>query len=765
MELRHFASVLAAIAAAVGVLFGPGRLPAQSFRRAGVEFNALRKVEIPSDEDYAVVVVQFFHHNEIAPEGRNVVVSTRNEKLVPTRVLQLGPGDYCRLAFQTVGRQRTYEVLYGGPGPDEAAVPPWTAKEGLLLETREYRECDLNSLESVREAFDSSERIGSDYVAGVQHAHNPFSLKPGPFLSRYSGSLRLGSGGTYGFMTASQDCSFLLIDGELVVAAPGRHRPQRRAKPDKRKDVRLEAGEHQFEYYHAASGPQAMMVAAWEVFPKGGKPKPTAIPPEAFRVGAIGRVRPGTVTTRTAKMVPDFLVNIAGDVPLPDNDLALIGVRFLDTSPDGLTLKAKVTWDFGDGQTADQSNPTHVYLRPGLYPVKLSVRRGTRTLEMVNRVYVDRPKVVKEENFHKLDDYLPILDTYDPRTLDAVSLRQLVLAYQFKAETILAPPEPEEGEEEAEGQGEETEEESARERKRREEEKAAKQAGALEYVAAAVDAGQVAFLGEESAAEGDEERVRLARLVAPMARDELGDSRLAARIWHGASRRITDGRRKGECEVHAADIAVNDLLQADVGKSLLEAATAHLRGEDTGPVAGRLKRVWGDYYAATGDGRKAREAYREAESVLADTRNHVERTAWRGAHSRSTEQFLKSGDLDRAAKQLRRWQDEFPEAKIGGQLNLMFARYWAGREEYDRAVALADVQLTVNPDSPHVDQLLVLAADCEGQRGRVDRALAFLNQLLDDYPGSPLVPVVRQNVAKLEEAESPKRPAAPGGSE
>ena len=147
--------------------------------------------------------------------------------------------------------------------------------------------------------------------------------------------------------------------------------------------------------------------------------------------------------------------------------------------------------------------------------------------------------------------------------------------------------------------------------------------------------------------------------------------------------------------------------------------------------------------------------------MLASPRTHIERTAWQGAHSRSTEEFLKRGELDRAAKQLRAWQDEFPAEKIDGYLSLMLARYWAERKQYAPAVALAEAQLAVNPESPHVDQLLLLAADCEVKRGEVDRALAFLNQLLKDYPGSPLVPVVRENIAQLEAGgvPAPKQPA------
>ena len=140
------------------------------------------------------------------------------------RVLQLGPGDFCRLAFQPVRGQSEYEILYGGDPPTEA-LPPWTARDGLLLETRHYRECNLQKLEKVRAAFEAASPIGSDYVGEVRHACNPLTLKQGPFLSRYSGTLHIDVAGSYRIFTSSQDCSFLLIDDKLVISAPGRHGP------------------------------------------------------------------------------------------------------------------------------------------------------------------------------------------------------------------------------------------------------------------------------------------------------------------------------------------------------------------------------------------------------------------------------------------------------------------------------------------------------------------------------------------------------------
>lgn len=734
-------AIASAIAAAV-VLCCAG-VRAQSFRLGGTELNAKRPISLPADTSYAVVVTEFFHHGEINPEGSNVLVAARNRDLVPVRVLQLGPGDFCRLAFQTVRGQSAYEIFYGGDPPAKPP-PPWTNRDGLLLETRQYRQCNLNSLDSVRDAFNSSKPFGADYVDAVHHSRNPFSLGPLPFLSRYSGDLQISSPGTYGFMTSSRDCSFLLIDGKPVVSAPGRHGPAYRARPGSRKDIRLSAGPHQFEYYHAAAGAAAIMVAAWEVNPRDSKPVPKLIPGEAFHTGSIGHLPAGRVELRTARLVPDFLVTIAGDVPLPDNDLPLIGVEFRDNSPKALTLASRPQWDFGDGQTGDKLNVDHVYLRPGVYTVKLTLRRGGRTVEMTNRVAVDRPALTRrdQDKLHKLDDYLPVLKSYDPRKLDAVALRQLVLAYEAKALALEAEAEQEDGKPEKtkppKGRG------SAGGKGRSE---------AEQYIAAAVAAGKVAFL-EQSVGGTAEDLHKLAELIGPMARDRLGDSQVAFQIWQGAARKINVAALKARCETKAADVALNDLLDAASAKALLEAATANLGRTKTGEAASELQRVWGDCYALGGNGQAARKAYNQAERVLGSTGSYVQRTARRGAHSRSTEEFIMRGQHARAIAEIRAWQREFPAEKIDGYLTLMYARYFAGRERYAPAVAQAEQLQAVNADSPYADRLLVLAADCEVKRGRVDRALATLGSLLKDYPGSPLVPEVKKKITRLQ-AEKP----------
>lgn len=715
----------------------------QSFRRGGAEFNAQREVIVPLGKGYGVVVVEFLHHGEIAPNGRNLAVVARNQQFTPVRILQLGPGDYCRLAFQTLPMQSAYQILYGGNPLPDGTLPAWTNRDGLLLETRQYQRCDLWSLDSVRAAFQESKPIGADYVDGVMHSCNPFSLGSEPFLSRYSGTLHIATPGTYGFFLATQDCGFMLIDGKLVASSPGRHPPARHARPNARNEVRLSAGAHALEFYHAAAGSEATMALSWETGP-AAKPQPERMPHEVWNAASIVKLPVEPMSTKWAKFLPDFFYRIEGDVPLPDNPLPLVRVAFKDNSSKALTMKARVLWEFGDGQTSEQSEPVHVYLRPGLYTAKLTVTRQPKSVTTTNRIYVDRPIIIERSpKLDALDDYLPLVAKYNPAALDAQSLRQLVAAYEARAAKLEAAPErPDAGV-------------PVRPRKRRAnaaepdpaeatevtpEVMAARRAEALRYLAMAVEAGKAAFVGP-SPAEGDEALVALARDVGPLARDRLGDAELALRIWEGAVRKIKSAELRAGCALEAADVAVNDLGNLPLAKTLLEAAK--------GSAPSSLARVWGDYYAAVGDGKAARQAYAEAEKRLSSGKSLIEQNAWRGAHNRSAEEFLEAGQFDRAAPEIHAWEREFPGEKIDGQVTCVYARYWAGREKYERAVAMSNQLLNVNPDSPYADQILLLAALCEAKRGNAKAAAATLSALVKDYPGSPLVPQAKESLNKL----------------
>jgi PKD repeat protein len=743
------------IAAACVVMFvaalllaAPAR--AQLFRRGGTEFNAVRSVSVPVGKSYTIVVVDFFHHGEIRPDGKNVVVSTKSKTLVPTKVLQLGPGDFCRIAFQTVKNQSEYDIFYGGDPPHDAP-PPWTCRDGLLLETRKLKPCDFNRFESVRKAFEAAAPIGADYVPGVFHGHNPLSLKREPFMSRYTGVLDLPTSGVYGFFTSSQDCSFLLVDGKKTAAAPGYHGPMHLAKPKNRRDVELSAGTHTFGYYHAAAGPNAMMVVAWIIDPNDENPtRPTLIPTEDFNTRQVAHLPAGNVLMRPNRQLPEFTFQIAGDMPLPDNDTPLLAVLFRNDSSRQLSSPGvRYHWDFGDGQTSRLPDADHIYLRPGLYTVKFAIRRTGKTLESTDRIYVDRPYLDAKERQPNFDAYLRIIETYDMKSLDAPSLRQVVLAFEAKslALDVLA--------EAAAKRARVVEEDPNRrpdvKRKLPNRDQTVAENSETDserYLAKAVAAGAVAF-ADDSVAGSDADLLNLARLIGPMAHFRLNDSAAAFQIWQGAANRLKSGEAQTECEIAAADIAVNDMLNVPAAKTLLTAATKHF-GAHAGPAAVELYRTWGDYYAAVGDGRSAEKEYLHAEQAVGSKRSFIEQAAWRGAHARSTEEFVRGKQYQAAIEELRAWQREFPAEKLEGYWSLLFARYWAARGQFAQAIAQAERLQAVNTESPYLDQILFLAADCETRRGRKDRAVATLRSLLKDCPGSPLTPTVEKNIALLE---------------
>jgi len=272
-------------------------------------------------------------------------------------------------------------------------------------------------------------------------------------------------------------------------------------------------------------------------------------------------------------------------------------------------------------------------------------------------------------------------------------------------------------------------------------------------VATAASEGKFAFV-EGAAAKGDEELLGVARLVGPLLRDRLGQSQEAFDLWKSAYEKVTRAEIKGECAVEAADIAINDLLDAAAARPFLASAKTALAGSPRGAAASRMHYVWGDYHASQAEGEAAREAYNQAASLAGAGRKFEDRIAWRGAYSRSTEEFLNTGELDRAVAQIHAWAEDFPAERLDGYLTLCYARYWEARKMYPQAIAQAEQLLVVSPDSPYADRLLLLSARCDVAQGKVDRAIASLESLLKQYPGSPLVPDVRKMVAKLKAGQT-----------
>lgn len=143
------------------------------------------------------------------------------------------------------------------------------------------------------------------------------------------------------------------------------------------------------------------LLYAWSTEPQaldlaGERPyKIDRIDPWAMTISPLGTARPGArdFAPPQANMVYRF-VPYAADEPLrpeaaidavPAAGRAPLSVRF--SAPAGLEAR----WDFGDGSVGDEPAPSHVFAKPGLYVVTLSVTdaHGGRATA-VREVAVDR---------------------------------------------------------------------------------------------------------------------------------------------------------------------------------------------------------------------------------------------------------------------------------------------------------------------------------------------------------------------------------------
>ncbi|MFO0910113.1 MAG: PKD domain-containing protein [Isosphaeraceae bacterium] len=675
--------------------------------QAGVEPPAppeayQRRVQIPAGlRTPRVIVTEFFTQGAIDAHGENVHVEDLRGQAVPWRVLQVGPGDTCRLAFQPTGAGREFRIRYGGP-----AVPstPWIDAPGLVFEARRWKDCDLNQLDAIRNAFHTAPPIGADYIPSLFHRYNPVSSEAAPFLSRTAGVLEIQHRGSYRFVTSSQDASFLLIDDRVVVAAPGHHGPTGTTRF--RTSIELEPGSHAFEYIHAASGPECCLVAAWQ---PPGTDRVEPIPPSAFGAERIARL-PAVELQHGGRRLPrEFAVESLGEVSLDEKEPPLVRVRFRVTGASSTASRPRLRWSFGDGQTSSASDPTHVYLHPGLYTVRIAAIGESDGLAVVNRVLIQSPQVLSDttEPADTLSSYLPLIETYDASTLDPLGLLQLV---RVEMQT--------------------------------------------NRLSRAAKLGETGLAGRTSltAPEG----LLAARAIGTILRDALDRPDEAESFWSRLATVFAPDAWRAECLVVAADIALNDRLDATRAQKLLDQAEGLGRRSLSSEIASRLARVRADWHARQGDRKAAEATYLLATKIRDDRRPVAEQEAWRGALSRSSEAYLREKELDRARDELRRWESEFPGDRGLGDLSLLMARERASRGKFAQAIAIATDLVATRPDSPQADRILYLAAECEEKRGQPQRALDRFLGLVRDYPGSPLVSESRAHIARLDSTRKSK---------
>ena len=309
-----------------------------------------------------------------APDGHDLRIVDREGKPVPCEVAEVKNGTV-KVEFQVEGTPIEYYAYYGNPN---AAVESHSWEKrlgGLTLKTSRHNSGQAPSnLAQMRRLIKS---LGEAYGEGprekIDDTRNPFGNGDEDnkrFVSVYTGKLYCPDSGWYVFATNSDDSSFLLIDGQLVVSWPESH--DMSIDWTHKTTTQVTKGVHSIEYYHVQTGGGTLARAGWR--PPAAKAIAT-IEPRYF----IRELTAESVTRESKDSGLDafFSFDEQPGRTFNKSTQCFVPVLFRDRSITRADKVASWEWNFGDGAPVNkQQNPPHEYKSAGEYDVRLTCRNG-----------------------------------------------------------------------------------------------------------------------------------------------------------------------------------------------------------------------------------------------------------------------------------------------------------------------------------------------------------------------------------------------------
>ncbi len=617
------------------------------------------------------------------PNGSDIRVTTAGRNVVASRVLMVGPGDQATVAFARRGAIRNYYVYFGNKTPP-AQSAPLDIRRGVLMETKLYAGGAPTTLAQARRAFDrAATLLGRGFRKSIFVGHNPFGRQRSLAI-RYTAWLSCPVDGAYEFACSSQDASFLLVDDKEIIANGGRHRPQRNVS--KRAKITLTAGTHKLTFYHVNLSGNPIAVAAWQT---PGELRIWPIRPRSFL----------PVTEATCGPMDQYGKAVSASfIPVHGGETYNAGTYYqrwiFEAELVGRAGRApKLTWDFGDGQTATEAKVEHVYLWPGRYLVTLTAKTASGKLVRRNRIHVTRP-----------------WDKITLAKMEPVSLyAQIVLDYDFAA---LSP------------------EANAN---------AVFMLGGAGDTEAMLKAGAALLVRDSGPADA-----LLSEAVLLIAADL--DPAARARAYLQAEKLAKAASVRAAMAERAGRVLLTELGDVKGAKAMFERVVrAYGSGGNLGAV--RAARVGiGDTWRIQGDFERARKAYLAVGYGPKINPARVEIA--KGDYARRVEQYLREDQFQDADDYIEAWGASMPADKLEGYWSVLLARKCMAQKNYAAVAREADVLVKVNPRSNYAPELLMLAAEAYRNLGKAADVDAALNKLVEKYPESLLAARAAEELRK-----------------
>ena len=355
------------------------------------------------------------------PDLRDVMLLGADGKEIALDPVWRGAGRSLLVLAESMPEDNAPATLYFG-GNASRRLKSWSARRSLLLETRRLPAgAGVATYGAWQEAWKKSPVVdGMGFVPLIFQGDNPFG-ESHHFLSRYTGLLQTGDGGTMKFYTLSDDVSYIMIDGRAALQWQQNQPPPLNPEKVPAVSVRVPKGFVRVEYCHATVDPPAAMVLGWDQGGKLGN-----VPPEAWV--HPGKVKVGAMESSDVSPIP--LASLDADRYLGYNGEWYVIVN-ANIAPPGEGWQ--VEWLWPDGRV-DQGPEAHrLWMNLDPLQVTLRLRNGTRGIEGHRTLMIPRnmqPSSINNEP--QLAAFTGLLEKEDPKVLAEPARRAgFVLANDF----------------------------------------------------------------------------------------------------------------------------------------------------------------------------------------------------------------------------------------------------------------------------------------------------------------------------------------------
>ena len=327
---------------------------------------------------------------------------------VPVAVVWQSEGQDALLLASGLKSGEEYTMYVGGP-----RGATWTPKTSLLFETRGLPggHPAFTNVGTLQDSWKNAPTQGAKFTEEIFSGNDPFGEATN-FLSHFVGYLEPQEGGEE-LYTSSSDASFVLLDGQPFIDAPGNHPVTNRQKEVRPKKLPPSTAPIRVDYYQAknAEGPPGMALG-WI---RNGKPE--TIPAESWQ-------HPGRSTVERCedvggKPVPATHVKFESYVGVGGAFLYEIECHLLKTD----LKNAPVEWLFDDGGVCKGAECKRILSAvPGVQHVTLRIGQGAEAVQSTRRLafYDQPPKEAEDAADHR--HYTELLAAMDPARLDAAML-------------------------------------------------------------------------------------------------------------------------------------------------------------------------------------------------------------------------------------------------------------------------------------------------------------------------------------------------------